>query len=64
MSYDDFKRKVQKAYPDAKVSYSSNGAQHTANVEGRLVLYTNADSDAIYGMMNGGVHIGRAIGIE
>ncbi|WP_019007434.1 hypothetical protein [Cohnella laeviribosi] len=63
MSYDHFKRKVQKAYPDAALSFSSNGAQHTAKVEGHLILYTNADSDAIYGMMNG-VPIGRAIGIE
>lgn len=63
MNYEEFKRKVQQAYPGAALSFSSNGAQHTAKVEGYLILYTNADSDAIYGMMNG-VSIGRATGIE
>lgn len=47
MSYDHFKRKVQKAYPDAALSFSSNGAQHMAKVEGHLILYTNADSNAL-----------------
>lgn len=63
MNYGEFKRKVKKAYPGAALSFSSYGAQHTAKVEGHLILYTNAGSDAIYGMMNG-VPIGRAIGIE
>jgi hypothetical protein len=63
MSYEDFKQKVKKAYPGAKVTFSSNGAQHMAKIEDQLTLYTNAHSDAIYGMMNG-VSIGRAIGIE
>jgi hypothetical protein len=63
MTYTDFKKKVKKAYPNAKISFVSNGAQHTANVEDDLILYMNTQSDSIYGMMNG-VPIGRALGMD
>ncbi|MFC0213880.1 hypothetical protein ACFFK0_15725 [Paenibacillus chartarius] len=63
MTYKEFKQKVKKAYPEANISFTTNGAQYMATVEGHLVLYTNAGSDAIYGMMNG-VSIGRCLGIE
>jgi len=62
VTYAEFKSKVTKAYPGFNITFSSNGAQHMAKVEG-LTLYMNAGSNAIYGMMNG-VSIGRAIGIE
>jgi len=63
ITFKEFKRKVAEAYPDVPVFFSSNGSQHMARVGDGLVLYMNAGSDAIYGMMNG-VSIGRAIGIE
>jgi len=62
MSYAEFKAKIVKAYPGFNIHFTSNGAQHMA-VIGELVLYMNAGSDAIYGMMNG-VAIGRATGFD
>jgi hypothetical protein len=64
LSYDDFKWKVKNAYPDADISFPSNGAQHLAKVaNGDLTLFKSAENEAIYGMMNG-VSIGRCLGIE
>mgnify|MGYP000424571906 CR=1 FL=1 len=63
MIFEDFKRKVKNAYVGIDLSFSSNGAQHTAVVDEMLTLYNNAESDAIYGVMNG-TPIGRCIGIE
>jgi hypothetical protein len=62
MSYADFKTRVRKAYPEFKITFTSNGAQHMA-VVGELTLYMNAGSEAIYGVVNG-ISIGRAIGVE
>lgn len=63
MTYQEFKKKVKNAYPEAKITFTSNGAQYMATVEGHLVLYTNAGSDFIYGMMNG-VSIGRCLELD
>ncbi|THF74431.1 hypothetical protein E6C55_25475 [Cohnella fermenti] len=62
MLYAEFKRKLRRAYPDNHIAFSSNVAQHLAQV-GPLKLYTNAGSEAIYGLMNA-VSVGRATGIE
>lgn len=60
LTYSEFKRRVAKAYPDVPVAFSSNGAQHMAKIGDSLVLYMNAGSETIYGMMNG-EYIGRAL---
>lgn len=63
MKYEDFKRKVKRAYEGADISFTSNGAQHAAVIDKSLTLYNNAESEAIYGMMNG-ISIGRCLDIE
>lgn len=63
MTFDEFKRKIKKAYEGYDISFSTNGVQHMAQVGNNLTLYTNAHSDAIYGMMNGNF-IGRCPGVE
>lgn len=60
LTYSEFKHKVAKVYPDVPVRFSSNGAQHIAKIGDSLVLYMNAGSETIYGMMNG-EFIGRAL---
>jgi len=63
MTFENFKGKLKKAYEGIELSFSSNEAQHMAVVDDMLTLYNNAESDAIYGVMNG-TPIGRCIGIE
>lgn len=63
MTYQEFKRKVKKAYDGIEIAFSSNGAQHSATIDDCLTLVNNAESEAVYGKMNG-VSIGRCIGIE